>query len=876
MAPQIDPSKFKMHKAKMLKIKVDPSKMKLFSKLMVSNTTTNILNEAPTSDKVYTYNKKRYGQPLFRLLSETSGKKIPGQQGIRFSMDNNGNLNLNVIIEAYREESNVIPLDFRGITLKLVYDDNGKQTSLPLSITQVLPVHKTNVLKHIYAHATIKIENKEAIYDALVNTNKIAKLDANLDIWWQKPKAVIAPKPTPPKPKPTPKPKPPVSRLERFCRPINIKGLKVKGVHLYNGNRRLFSFRKVVDAQKAFNILRHYNVNKRCNIGPSFSYFLSGNTAPTGGFKGEDSIAFNPAKIQVKLINKRWKIVEGRKSLFDFGVNHTYANYAFQAIKKYGFDTVCYVGRPNPGMTYLKRSKPVRLRMMHMIKPQLFNPKVLMHRAVVAKPVKPVVRARAAKPSVPQKISMNAQIHLLFERKAPSVFQGFFAELETQDYKWEQGAKIDAQNPSVLHSYYYRLTNDPNKVFFLPQVYRIGVNHSTGEPRVHINLYSKENEAKEIEYRINMTFHVVPYFHPRAKKDLMKALDIKSEGKIKYVENLILSGYKEVSFELENRFLSDNALFSEKFTEKLSEIDPSTGFTITADHSLESFEVFKRELLTNGVNIGKLYFDLEEEKDGETNINRSNPINVELNFKKLENIPLHIEASTVSYGNHSIISGFELFNKTEIPLNVGGVELTLLSSKDNHIYDVDSDLNTKIDIEDWPISIDANDNETLFLDSDDIDQLSDENMVWNDLVCEPFGIRANIDAEKIMASVIDHASGDPEIWNLAVVCQLYRNWDSWTEEQRSPYQGIVGLIVDIKTEDNEEFSIELNRDNPEGIIKMSRSVKQLLQSTNYDNRKYQYRLTSITLPPSEPGEWRTPESTSVNRLQVYPQLKINT
>ena len=60
-----------------------------------------------------------------------------------------------------------------------------------------------------------------------------------------------------------------------------------------------------------------------------------------------------------------------------------------------------------------------------------------------------------------------------------------------------------------------------------------------------------------------------------------------------------------------------------------------------------------------------------------------------------------------------------------------------------------------------------------------------------------------------------------------------------------------------------KFSIELNRDTPEGIIKMSRSVKQLLQSTNYDNRKYEYRLTSITLPPSPPGEWKTPESTSV-------------
>ncbi|WP_452599052.1 hypothetical protein [Pontimicrobium sp. MEBiC01747] len=862
MALQIDPSKFKMHQAKMLKLKVDPLKMKLFSKLMVNNAVTNTLNEAPVSDKIYNYKGKQYGRPLFRLLSNNSGKKIPGQQGLRFSKDNNGNLHLNAIVEAYREEVNVIPLDFRDVTLKLVYDANGKQETLPLSITQILPIKQTNVLKHIYAHAIIKPEHKEAIYEALVTGNKLSKLDINLNLWWQKPQQPVAARSRTPRRVPQRRTVDPNAWIKRLGNPFSIRNLKVRGTHIYNGNVRLMSFRSVADVKKAFNVIRHYNMSKKCSIGDSFHYFLSGNNAPVGGFKGEDCLGFNPAKIQVKNVNKRWKIVEGNRYLFDFGSNRTQATQAFKIIKHYGFDAVCYVGRPKPGMTYLKRTKPVRMQMLHMVaRPYMVNPKVTA--AAVAKP---------AQTPKPQKINIKAQIHMLYERKDPEVFQGFFAELETQEYKWEQGAKIDEQNASVLHSYYYRLTNDPNKVFFLPQVYRIGVNHNTGEPRVHINMYNKENATGEMEYRINMTFHVVPYFHPRAKKDLMKALDIKSEGKIKYVENLILSGYKEVSFELEDRFLSDNALFSEKFTEKISKIDPSTGFTITADHSLESFEVFKRELLTNGINIGKLYFDLEEEKDGEISVIRSNPINVELNFKKLENIPLHIEASTVSYGNHSIICGFNLLNKTDIPLNVGGVELTLLSSKDNHIYDVDSDLNTKIDAEDWPISIETNENKTIFIDDNDIDQLSDEHMVWNDLVCEPYSIRANIDSEKIMASVIDHASGDPEIWNLDVVCQLYKNWEDWTEEQRAPYKGIVGLIVDIKTDDGEEFSLELNRETPQGTIKMSRSVKQLLQSTNYDNRKYQYRLTNITLPPTPSGAWKTPESTSVNRLQVYPEL----
>ena len=856
MAVQVNSLKFKMHQAQMLKLKVDPLKMKNFSKLMVNNLVTNTLNEAPVSDKVYTYNGKKYGRPLFRLFSSDAEDKIPGQQGLRFSKDNKGDLHLNIIIEAYREESDVTPLDFRNIKLKIVYDAIGKQETLPLSITQTSPVNKTNVLKHIYAHAKINPEHKEAIYEALVTANKLSKLDVDINLWWQKPKQPeAAQQGRRVRPKPITDPN---TWIKRLGQSFSTRNLRIRGTYIYHGKTRLLSFRKVGDAIKALHIIRHYNMSKKCTIGNNFHYFLSGNAAPVGKTKDEDRISFNPSKIQVKNVLKRWKIVEGNRQLFDFGSNKIHADQAFRVIKYYGFDTVCYIGRPKPGMTYLTRSKPVRLQMMHRIMPaQMVKPQV----------VKPTQLSK------PQKINLKAQIHMLYERKDAEVFQGFFDELEAKEYKWEHGAKIDTQNSSVLHSYYYRLTNDPNKVFFLPQVYRIGIDHATGAPRVYIKMYQKESSTEKMEYRINMIFHVVPYYHPRAKKDLMKEIAVKSEGKIKYIKNLILGGYKDASFEIENRFTKDNVIFSSKYTEKLSEIDPSIGFTIEADFSLESFEAFKKELLTsNGINIGKLYFDLEEEKDGETTVTKSNPIQVELNFNKLENIPLHIEPSSISYGQHSIISGFELYNKTDVPVNVGGVELTLLSSTDNHIYDVDNDLDTKIDIEDWPISLEPNNTRTILLNDNDIDQLSNEHMVWNELVCEPYGIRANIDPEKIMASIIDHASGDPEVWNLNIVCQLYKKWEDWTDEQRAPYKGIVGVIVDVKTEDGLEFSVELNRDTPDSVIKMSRSVKQLLQSTNYDNRNYQYRITNITLPPTPPGEWKIPESTSVDHLHLYPEI----
>ena len=451
-----------------------------------------------------------------------------------------------------------------------------------------------------------------------------------------------------------------------------------------------------------------------------------------------------------------------------------------------------------------------------------------------------------------------------------AIFQGVFNELNPKNYKWEQGSKTEGD---VEHSYYYRLTNDPNKVYFLPQVYRIGVN-DTGQPKVNIHLYNKANDKGDNEYRIKMTFHMMPYFHPRARKDLMNELRSISGQTIKYAQNLKFGGFEDVSFELESRFSNENDPISGEFLEESSKIDPVAGFMITSDFSLESFDLFKSELLRDGINIGKMYFDLQEKEEGEDVITKSRPITVQLDFRKLENIPLEKEVVTVNNGQETIISGFNLFNKTETSLDVEGVELTLLSidRENNEVYDVDSDLKTNLDNDEWPITINSREEHFLRLDNSKISSLTNKKMVWTDLVCEPYGVRAKIKPDVIMASIIDRAQGDPEVWNLNVVCPLYKRWDQWTEEQRQPYSGIMGLTVNVKLKEGEIFSIKLDRDNPEGIVKMSRSVTQLLHSTNYDNRGYQYQLISETLPPSNPGIWIEAQNTSVNFLEVYPEL----
>ena len=66
----------------------------------------------------------------------------------------------------------------------------------------------------------------------------------------------------------------------------------------------------------------------------------------------EDCIGFNPAKIRVRRINRRWKIVEGSHWILDFEDKESEAYTAYAIIENHGMNSICFVGRPNPSMTY--------------------------------------------------------------------------------------------------------------------------------------------------------------------------------------------------------------------------------------------------------------------------------------------------------------------------------------------------------------------------------------------------------------------------------------------------------------------------------------------------------------------------------------------
>jgi hypothetical protein len=157
------------------------------------------------------------------------------------------------------------------------------------------------------------------------------------------------------KPKPVP--------AKEDCIPFNPGTTTVKKVGknwtIVDGGHQMFAFgSKKSEADKALAIIKQYKMNKSCFVGrpgPSFQYLLVGNRAPKGAMKGEDCVGFNPKTAQVKQIKGSWKIVDGSHWMFDFGKKKNEAYESLKMIKKYGFTSSCFVGRPKASFTYLRQ-----------------------------------------------------------------------------------------------------------------------------------------------------------------------------------------------------------------------------------------------------------------------------------------------------------------------------------------------------------------------------------------------------------------------------------------------------------------------------------------------------------------------------------------
>jgi hypothetical protein len=112
------------------------------------------------------------------------------------------------------------------------------------------------------------------------------------------------------------------------------------------------------EADQALKVIKHYGLNNQCFVGrphPSMEFYLADGQAPEGPMAGEDTIPFNPAAVEVQYVRGRWKVVEGNHWIMDFDQAEAEARQALSYILRYGFRYICFVGRPDPSMTYFRK-----------------------------------------------------------------------------------------------------------------------------------------------------------------------------------------------------------------------------------------------------------------------------------------------------------------------------------------------------------------------------------------------------------------------------------------------------------------------------------------------------------------------------------------
>ncbi|MGB5987393.1 MAG: serine protease [Desulfobacterales bacterium] len=112
------------------------------------------------------------------------------------------------------------------------------------------------------------------------------------------------------------------------------------------------------EAEQALKVITHYGLNSQCFVGrphPSMEFYLVDGESPTGALTGEDAIPMDPAKVEVQYVRGRWKLVEEDHWIMDFDQSEREARQALSYVLYYGFRYICYVGRPDPSMTYFRK-----------------------------------------------------------------------------------------------------------------------------------------------------------------------------------------------------------------------------------------------------------------------------------------------------------------------------------------------------------------------------------------------------------------------------------------------------------------------------------------------------------------------------------------
>lgn len=126
---------------------------------------------------------------------------------------------------------------------------------------------------------------------------------------------------------------------------------------LTDGRSRMMVFDNRSEALRAKQTLEAYKLNQQCFVGrpdPSMTYFLSSGSPPSGPQPDEDCIRFDPDQLELQRDGSQYVLISNR-SRMRMLPSRDEGQKVIAVIQKHGFNRTCYIGRPDPSMTYFRK-----------------------------------------------------------------------------------------------------------------------------------------------------------------------------------------------------------------------------------------------------------------------------------------------------------------------------------------------------------------------------------------------------------------------------------------------------------------------------------------------------------------------------------------
>lgn len=129
---------------------------------------------------------------------------------------------------------------------------------------------------------------------------------------------------------------------------------------LSDGSSRMITFPNREEAQKTIDLIRHYKLKGNCfaqRPKPNLTYFLTaGYELPQGSFPQEDCIRIRDAQnLKARSYNENsWILADGSHVIFRTK-SKSETEMIQRVMRHYDPGYICYVGRPDPSVVYLRK-----------------------------------------------------------------------------------------------------------------------------------------------------------------------------------------------------------------------------------------------------------------------------------------------------------------------------------------------------------------------------------------------------------------------------------------------------------------------------------------------------------------------------------------